>query len=136
MKSSRQLLRLPLVTRSFPLAALGALALLAGCATAPRMGSVIPKEGGVYQVISTGASEQEALESALHSAETTCRGRGLRHVVIEHRTEYKGLATEGTAQAIEKVRSIILGTTGQRAPQIAGEEDYRVSMQFRCDDSR
>lgn len=135
MKSPR-LFPVPRSLSLMALATTASLALLAGCATAPRMGSVIPKEGGVYQVISTGISEQAALESALYSAETTCRGRGLRHVVMEHRTEYKGLATEGTAQAIEKVRSIILGTTGQRTPQIAGEEDYRVSMQFRCDDSR
>ncbi|WP_119155270.1 hypothetical protein [Caldimonas tepidiphila] len=117
---------------------LGALAVavtLAGCAT-PRMGSVIPREGGQYQVISIGESEKAALESALYSAESTCKGRAMRHVVIDHRTEYRGLGTETAAQTIEKVGRIILGTTGQRAPQIAGEDDYRVTMQFRCEDAR
>lgn len=117
------------------LCALAGAALLSACA-APRMGSVIPREGGTYQVISTGASEKVALESALHSAGSTCSGRGMRHVVLDHRTEYKGIGTETSAQVIEQVRRVILGTTGQRAPEIAGEEDYRVTMDFRCEDAR
>ena len=116
-------------------AVLAFAAALAGCAT-PRTGTVIPREGGLYQVIATGQTEQRAMESALHSAESTCRGRGMRHIVLEHRAEYKGIGTESAAQAIEKVRRVLQGSTGQRAPEIAGEEDYRVSMQFRCEDGR
>ena len=116
------------------LTALGCAAVLPGCTTpAPRLGNVIPQEGGLYQVITTGKSEQSALESALYSAERTCGAEGMRHVVLDHRTEYKGLGTEAWAQTIEQVQRIILGSGGQRRTEIAGEEDYRVSMQFRCE---
>lgn len=116
---------------SHPLMALS-LAALAGCATVPP-GNVIPGENERYEAISTGASEKAALESALKSAETTCSGRGMRHVVLDRHTEYRGLAPEGTVQIIEKATRIFSTSTGRPAPVLADEEDYRVSLQFRCE---
>lgn len=108
-------------------------AALAACTTVPEMGNVIPGENGLYRVIATGESEKIALQSALHSAEATCKGRGQRHIVIDQRTEYRGIVSETTMQAIEQAQRVFSAGTGQSLPRLAGEEDYRITLQFRCE---
>ncbi|MGZ8262162.1 MAG: hypothetical protein ACXW11_07220 [Methylotenera sp.] len=110
-----------------------AVAILSGCASTPKMGNVIPAENDLYQVVSIGKSEDIALASALYSAETTCKQRRLRHIVLNHKTEYKGVIAEGANQTIDKALEIILRETGKEAPTLSGENDYRTTMQFRCE---
>jgi len=93
---------------------LAAAAVFAGCTTT-KMGNVIPAENDVYQVISVGKSEDAALASALYSADTTCKQRRLRHIVISHKTEYKGVVSGEAGQTIEKVLEIILDETGKKS---------------------
>jgi hypothetical protein len=107
--------------------------LVTGCASTPKMGNIIPAEGGIYQVVTTGETKDAALESALYSAETTCKGRQMRHVVLDQSTEYKGLVTEGTNQTIDKAQEIIAATTGTFFPTLSGENDYRNTMRFKCE---
>jgi len=109
-----------------------AIAVLSGCAT-PKMGNVIPSENDLYQVVSVGKSEDAALASALYSAETTCKQRRLRHIVLSHKTEYKGMISAGAGETVEKVLEIILRETGKETPAVSGENDYRTTMQFKCE---
>jgi len=111
---------------------LAAAAVFAGCTTT-KMGNVIPAENDVYQVISVGKSEDAALASALYSADTTCKQRRLRHIVISHKTEYKGVVSGEAGQTIEKVLEIILDETGKKASAVSGDNDYRTTMQFKCE---
>jgi len=106
---------------------------LSGCVATPKMGNVIPEENSFYQVISVGKTADEALASALYSAETTCKQRSLRHIVLEHKTEYKGLVSESAGQVIDKALEIILKETGEKTPAISKENDYRTTMRFRCE---
>ena len=108
-------------------------AILIGCALSPKMGNVIPAENDLYQVVSVGKSEDAALASALYSAETTCKQRRLRHIVLEHKTEYKGIISAEAGQTIEKVLEVILRETGKDAPTISAEDDYRTTMKFKCE---
>jgi len=103
-----------------------------GCTTT-KMGNVIPAENDVYQVISVGKSEDAALASALYSADTTCKQRRLRHIVISHKTEYKGIISAEAGTTIEKVLEIVLEETGKKASAVSGENDYRTTMQFKCE---
>jgi type IV pilus biogenesis protein CpaD/CtpE len=110
-----------------------ALALLAGCAASPKMGNVIPAENDQYQVIAIGKTADIALASALYSAQSTCKHRGLRHIVLAHKTEYKGMLAEGSAESIDKALAIILQQTGEQLPKLATDDDYRTNMQFKCE---
>ena len=107
-----------------------AAGLATGCA--PQMGNVIPSEGGNYQVVTTGESRDEALRSALYSAETTCKERHMRHVVLSRSTEYNGVVSEETNQVLEKAQEIVLVTSGELLPTLSGEDDYRMNMRFKC----
>lgn len=111
---------------------LTAAAAFAGCTTT-KMGNVIPAENDVYQVISVGKSEDAALASALYSADTTCKQRRLRHIVISHKTEYKGVVSAEAGATIEKVLEIVLEETGKKTSAISGDNDYRTTMQFKCE---
>lgn len=118
--------------RQFSYIALIATAFIAGCAT-PKMGNVIPAENDLYQVISVGKTEDAAMASALYSAETTCKQRRLRHIVLSHKTEYKGMVSAEAGAAIEKVLDIILKETGNKSPTVTADNDYRTTMQFKCE---
>jgi len=109
------------------------LAVLSGCAASPKMGNVIPAENDRYQVIAVGKTADMALASALYTAQSTCKQRGLRHIVLEHKTQYKGILAEGSAESIDKALAIILQQTGEQLPKLAADDDYRTSMQFKCE---
>jgi hypothetical protein len=108
------------------------LVALSGCAANPKMGNVIPAEHDLYQVISVGKTAEIALASALYSAASTCKQRRLRHIVLDHKTTYKGMMAEGSAATIDKALAIILMQTGEQLPKLAADDDYRTSMQFKC----
>lgn len=110
-----------------------AASLIAGCSSTPKMGNVIPGEAGIYQVVTTGESNDEALSSALYSAKTTCEQRQLRFVVIDQKDEYKGMVSEGTNKTLNKVAGIVGATTGSYIPTLSGEDDYRITMRFKCE---
>jgi hypothetical protein len=107
--------------------------ILVGCASNPRVDNVIPLEGGVYEAFATGRSKEAALRPVLYSADFTCRERLMHFVVLEEETEYKGLVSESTNQVINKAEEIIVATTGESFPTLSGEDDYYVSMRFRCE---
>jgi hypothetical protein len=104
---------------------------LSACTT-HKMGNVIPAENNLYQVISVEKTEEAALASALYSAETTCKQRQLRHIVLSHKTEYKGIVSAEAGETIEKVLEIILSETGKKAPDVSGANDYRTTLPFKC----
>lgn len=109
------------------------LAILSGCAASPKMGNVIPAENDQYQVIAVGKTADIALASALYTAQSTCKHRGLRHIVLDHKTQYKGMLAEGSAESIDKALEIILMQTGEHLPKLSADDDYRSSMQFKCE---
>lgn len=113
-------------------AALSAV-IITGCASGPQMGNVIPKSGGVYQAISDGSTKQEALESALFSAESTCKARNMRHVVSGEQTKYKGVVSEETNNVVNSAQGIITAVTGQWVPTLSKDDDYQVTLTFSCE---
>lgn len=106
------------------LCVVAAVAIVAGCASTPKLGNVIPEEGGIYQVVTTGESNDTALSSALHSAKTTCEQRQSRFVVLDQKTEYKGLVSESTNNVMKALPLI---------PNFSSETDYRLEMRFKCE---
>lgn len=108
-------------------------AFTAGCASTPPLGNVIPKAGGSYQVISTGSTKQEALASALHTAESTCNARKMRHIVSGEQTKYKGVVSEETNTTLNKAQELIAATTGAWLPTLSGSDDYQMTMTFSCE---
>lgn len=109
-----------------------AATIIAGCTTT-KMGNVIPAENDLYQVISIGKTADAALASALYSADTTCKQRRLRHIVLNHKTEYKGMISSDAGEAIEKVLEMILKETGKEIATASTDKDYRTTMQFKCE---
>nr|WP_319564227.1 hypothetical protein [uncultured Rhodoferax sp.] len=109
------------------------VAFSAGCASTPPLGNVIPQAGGSYQVISTGSTKNDALASALHTAESTCSARKMHHIVSGEQTKYKGVVSEETNTTLNKAQEIIAATTGAWLPTLSGDEDYQMTMSFSCE---
>ena len=106
---------------------------LSGCATSPKIGNVIPSEGGIYQAVSTGESRDSALESALYTAEKTCKARKMQHIVLDQKIEYKGILTEDSNKNLDKAQEIIVAATGKWLPTLSSEDDYKINMRFKCE---
>ena len=107
--------------------------ILSGCASTTEMTNIIPREGGIYEVVATGEDKQETLSSALSAAEAECQKRGMRFVVIDRKEEYKGaLLTETTHNVVNTV-SEVASVTGNYVPSLSSDSDYRVTMLFKCE---
>lgn len=116
---------------SFALVA--ATAIFSGCAATPKLGNVIPQAGGKYEVVTTGSSNDEALKSALFSAEATCKERQMRHIISSQSTSYKGLVSEDSNKAMDKAAEVLAAVTGSWIPTLSGDKDYQVKLGFSCD---
>lgn len=106
---------------------------LAGCASAPKMGNVIPQAGGVYQVAGVGESSEVALKSALFSAETTCKAQRKRHVITGQKTQYKGVVSEDTNRTVNAAAQVIANVTGSWVPSLSNDDDYQLTLTFACE---
>lgn len=111
------------------------IAAISGCALHPGMGNVIPLEGDNYEVITIDRNRDEVLKKALYSAEVTCKRRRMRHIVLDHRTEYRGVLSEDMRPTAEKAQKVFERATGTTLPDLAEDDDYRTTMRFRCEAS-
>lgn len=109
-----------------------ALIALSGCTT-PQLGTVIPMEGGVYQVDGLSSNKDEALKSALYTAEKTCSAQRKRHIVTGQKTQYKGVVSQDTNRAIDNFAQVVANSTGKWVPTLSNDDDYRVTLSFKCD---
>lgn len=105
---------------------------LAACASTPEMGTVVPTPNG-YTATGTGESKDDALKSALYTAQVTCEKRHQRHVVHERTVEYRGLVSEEANRALDKAQEIAVVTSGKVFPTLSGDEDYRATLRFTCE---
>lgn len=114
------------------IAAAAIVMLVTGCAST-KMGNIIPQAGGQYQVVTSGPSKEEALKSALYSAETTCKGRSMRHVMTSQQTTYKGMLSEGANDTMNKVANLAATVAGAWLPTLSSDDDYQMTMGFTCE---
>lgn len=109
------------------------LASVAGCASTPDIGNVIPMEGGIYQGDGTGASSDSAMKSALYTAEATCKEQRKRHVIVSQKTQYKGLVSKETNRTIDSAAQALANMTGRLIPTMSNDDDYQISLTFKCE---
>jgi hypothetical protein len=114
------------------LIAVTAAIILCGCAT-PELGTVIPMEGGIYQVDGLSSNKDEALKSALYTAEKTCSAQHKRHIIIGQKTQYKGVVSQDTNRAIDNIAQAVANSTGKWVPSLSNDGDYRVTLSFKCE---
>jgi hypothetical protein len=101
-------------------------------ACAAPLGTVIPLENGLYIAQGVGPVRDYAVEHALYTADSTCKGQNKRHVVIGQKVEYRGTVSEGTAKFLNDLSQNVANTTGKYMPTMTNADDYKVSLQFKC----
>jgi hypothetical protein len=111
-----------------------ALALLTGCAASPRLGKVIPESGPLLRAVATGASRDDAEDSAHYTAEHACRTRRAPYQFLDLRTEYQGLLDEETSKALERITDVARSNGAGPLPTLSSDEDYRSTVWFKCMD--
>lgn len=104
---------------------------LAGCAST-KPANVVPQANGVYKVTGIAATENDALQSALKTAEATCEKRNLRHVVSDQITMYKGVVSQDTNKTVNKAQELAV-YAGLWIPTLSGDSDYEVALTFTCE---
>jgi hypothetical protein len=105
---------------------------LAGCADLGGRGVVIPDEGGRLVATASARTEQEALRDALAAARAECSGRRQSLAVVRERTEYRGVVAREIVRTAEQIEEIIAAGSGKVVPDLSSDEDYKVSVDFRC----
>lgn len=106
--------------------------LLSACAAAGGRGVVIPYEDGRFVATAMAREEQDALRDALAAARGECRERGQPLAVVRQKTEYRGIVAREVVKTAEQIEEIIAAGTGEVLPDLSSDEDYKVSIDFRC----
>ena len=120
--------------RILPAALLCTSAVLLGACEAPagRNGIVIPYQDGHYVSTAMARDEQDALRDALDAAKDECRERRQPLAVLRTRTEYKGMVAKEVVKTAEQLEKVITEGAGKVIPDLSSDEDYKVSIDFRC----
>lgn len=106
---------------------------LAGCAASGGgNGVVIPYENGRLVAQASARSEEDALRDALAAAKDECRERRQPLAVVKQKTEYKGMVAKEVVKTAEQLEKIIAEGAEKVIPDLSSDEDYKVSIDFRC----
>lgn len=104
---------------------------LSACATTPYT-LVIPRENQQYDTIGMGKTRVAALSKAMQGAEQYCKNQRATPVVVNEQVKYNGVISEQTGRVVEQVGAVVGAITGVASPQLARDDDYEVSLRFRC----
>jgi hypothetical protein len=107
-------------------------AVLSACGTTGGKGVVIPYENGRFVSTASARAEQDALRDALAAAKDECRERRQPLSVVKQKTEYKGVVAREVVKTAEQIEEILAAGGGKVIPDLATDEDYQVSIEFRC----
>lgn len=116
-----------------PLCVVLLCAVLSACAAAGGgRGVVVPYENGRLVAQAMARTEQEALRDALAAAKDECGSRRQALAVVKQKTEYKGVVAREIVKTAEQIEEIIAAGAGKVIPDLSSDEDYKVSLDFRC----
>ncbi|OFZ18617.1 MAG: hypothetical protein A2X94_01620 [Bdellovibrionales bacterium GWB1_55_8] len=108
---------------------------ISGCASATTR--IFPKENGDYMIVSSSYSESSAYDGALDDATDHCTKQGRAFVMVDEKSEYKGMDKD--AKAAVSVASAIFGaatkdhgTQYQMRNATQSRDDNKVTMTFKC----
>jgi hypothetical protein len=118
--------------RILPVPLLCAAAVAACGTTAGGRGLVIPYEDGRLVAQASARSEEEALRDALEAAKAECKDRRQPLAVKSQKTEYKGMVAREVVKTAEQLEKVIAEGGGKVIPDLSSDEDYKVSIEFRC----
>jgi len=113
---------------------LAAAAVGAGCESGPlrNPAMIVPYEGGLIVATAFSRNEEGALRDAVRGAEMTCENRGAPLAVVRTTTVYRGVVPKEVSQTASKIGSIISEGGANPVPDLTTDEDYKVSVDFRC----
>ena len=113
--------------------------LLSSCATnAEKLVSVIPREHGEFDAISSWKTADIARKWDLEMAEKTCEKIRKTHIVLDEQVAYKGLVAEKPNESVAKVSEVASGVASAvgiwlPAVNLRSKSDYTVGLKFRCE---
>jgi hypothetical protein len=117
---------------------LAAAAMAAGCAhdhgsRNPAM--IVPYADGLTVATAFSRTEEGALRKAVRGAQMVCDERAAPLAVVRTTTVYRGVVPREVSDTVSKVGAIINQGGGEAVPDLATDEDYKVSVDFRCERS-
>ena len=108
------------------------LALLSLTACAPKLGTVMPYEGGRYVSTGTADNAADALELANLTAAKCCTDQARRHVILNAENSYQGAVSEEAGRLLDTAADLA-ALAGGWVPTLSGDDDYQTRLTFRCE---
>jgi hypothetical protein len=110
----------------------------AGCASdrgSRNPAMIVPYADGLTVATAFSRSEEGALRKAVRGAQMVCEERAAPLAVVRTTTVYRGVVPREVSDTVSKVGAIINQGGGEAVPDLATDEDYKVSVDFRCERS-
>lgn len=108
------------------------LALLSLTACAPKMGRVMPYEGGRYVSTGTANNTADALDMANRTAGQCCTDQGRRHVILSTENSYQGVISQDASRVLTAAADLA-ALAGEWVPTLGRDDDYQTRLTFRCE---
>jgi hypothetical protein len=105
------------------------IAAASGCAHAP-VATVLPQQGGRYEVVAQSSSEQGAYKKAQDEATYTCEEHDRRLVVLNQSSVYQGANKDarGEVDGGNVALALFTGSSGKERQS----DDYKVTLLIEC----
>jgi hypothetical protein len=93
--------------------------------------TVVPLSGGMYSVITTSNTEEQATQSAKEKAQSICKTQQGRLSIIDKDVRYQGV--DKNQQQLINLANKILPTEKQTTPYTQVDYEYKTTLVFRCE---
>lgn len=103
---------------------------LAACASPRPPAVIVPYDDGRYTASAAGATEREALQSAVDGARAECAHASKALAVKRSSTKFKGVLTPELSKTVKEIHRVI--DAAAPVPDLSSDEDYEVTVEFSC----
>lgn len=104
----------------------------AACTQAANSALVIPYQDGRYTSVASADNEKDALRLAVAGAKQECGAQKKALAVGKSSTRYQGVLTPELTKTVKQIDRIITQTGDLPLPDLSDDEDYEVTVEFRC----
>jgi len=103
------------------------LVTIVGCSST----TVIPQTSGIFTVITTASSEQEAFNMAMTRATNICGQYSAEPKVIDQEIKYQGI--DKNQQRLAKFARSLLPSSKASGPYTPPDHEYKATVAIKCE---
>ncbi|AAQ58265.1 hypothetical protein [Chromobacterium violaceum] len=109
----------------------GVVAALSACSSFKA--TILPQQQGTYTAVAASGTYKGAIENAVGKAGEVCKKQDRKLVVLDRKEESKGQDDGELVKVAKTATDVMLRLSTLGMVSISSDEDYKVSLLFKCE---